>query len=96
MKGILTEAKENNYIPDNEFKLIFNDSMAYFYLPEVHKNPENHLGRPVISGNESLTEPISKYIDYFIRLGVMAGKAYLQDTTDVLNKIKEFNKIIPF
>jgi hypothetical protein len=54
-KGILTEAKENGYISDNEFNFIFNGSMTSFYLlPKVHMNLENPPGRPVISGNETL------------------------------------------
>jgi hypothetical protein len=96
LKGILTEAKENGYISDNEFKFIFNGSprMASFYfLPKVHKNLEKPPGRPVISSNESLTDPISKCIDYFIKPFLTSIPAYLQDTTDVLNKMKELNNI---
>ena len=45
------------------------------------------------SGNESLPEPISKYIDYFIKPFLTSLPVYLQDTTDGLNKIKELNNI---
>jgi hypothetical protein len=48
--------------------MISNFSLASFYLlSKVHKNLENPPDRPVISGSESLTEHISKYIDYFIK-----------------------------
>lgn len=46
----------------------------------------------MISGNESLTEPVSKYIDYFVKPCVSSLSAYVQDTTDVL-KIKELQKV---
>lgn len=36
-------------------------------LPKIHKSVKNPTGRPVISGSESPTEPVSKYIDYFIK-----------------------------
>lgn len=41
----------------------------------------------MISGNESLTEPVSKYIDYFVQPCVSSLPAYVQDTTDVLQKV---------
>lgn len=70
--------------------------MASFYLlPKIHKCVDNPPGRPVISGNESLTEPVSKYIDYFIKPFLPSLPAYIQDTTDVLNKIKELQNIGP-
>ncbi len=62
-------------------------------LPKIHKNLENPSGRPVISGNGSLPEPVSKYIDYFIKPFLQALPAYIQDTTDVLRKIQELNNM---
>lgn len=41
----------------------------------------------MISGIESLTEPVSKYIDYFVQPCVSSLPAYVQDTTDVLQKV---------
>lgn len=42
--------------------------MASFYmLLKMHKCVVNLPGRPVISGYDSLTEPVSKCIDYYIK-----------------------------
>lgn len=94
LKLLLYKAKEDNLISEPELKFLFhsNPRLASFYLlPKVHKNLTNPPGRPVISGNESLTEPISKYVDFFIKPLLPTLPAYIQDTTEVLSKIKENN-----
>lgn len=96
LKTILTEAKENDWISDGECKFLFKEhpKLASFYLlPKIHKNLENPPGRPVISGIDSLTEPVSKYIDYFIKPILPQLPAYIQDTTAVLKKIQELGNI---
>lgn len=67
---LLLWAKENGWISEPELKFLHNKNpqMPSFYmLPKIHKCVKNPPGRPVISGNDSLTEPVSKYIDYFIK-----------------------------
>lgn len=86
---MLHQAKASGWISDPELRFLFNENprMASFYmLPKIHKCLENSPGRPVISGNESLTEAVSKYIDHFIKPFLPSLPAYIQDTTDVLNK----------
>ena len=54
----------------------------------IHKEPfDNPPGRPIISGIGTLTEPASKYIDSFIKPYVQQLPSFIEDTTDVLNKI---------
>ncbi len=57
-------------------------------LPKMHKTLETPPGRPIISGNGSITEPASIFVDYFIKLMVSELPSYIQDTTHVLNIIK--------
>lgn len=95
---MLLQAVEDNLISTQEFDFLFkpNPRMATFYLlPKVHKDMINPPGRPVISGNETLMEPISKYVDYFIKPLLPTLPAYIQDTTDVLCKIDEHKFIGP-
>lgn len=40
---------------------------SFYMLPKIHKNLENPPGRPIISGNESLTEPASEFVDFFLK-----------------------------
>ena len=88
---LLTKAKESGWISDNEFKYLLVESpmMASFYmLPKIHKQPfDNPPGRPIISGNGTLTEPASKFIDFYIKPFVKTLPSFIEDTTDVLNKL---------
>lgn len=98
LEELLTTAKNENLITEQEFKFLFNPNprMPSFYMfPKIHKNLTDPPGRPVISGNDSLTESISKYVDFFIKPLLPSLQAYIQDTTDVLTKIQEHKNIGP-
>ena len=88
---LLAKAREAQWISDNEFNFLCveHPMLASFYLlPKIHKEPfDNPPGRPIISGIGTLTEPASKFIDSFIKPYVQQLPSYLEDTTDVLNKI---------
>lgn len=62
-------------------------------VPKIQKDLVNPIRRPIISGNGSIAEPISKYIDFFIKPFVMELPSYIQDTTQVLKKIQTINNI---
>lgn len=63
---LLTHARNSEWITDSEMKYmtVEHPSVATFYLlPKVHKPPfDNPPGRPIISGNGTLTEPASKFV----------------------------------
>lgn len=58
-----------------------------YLLPKVHKNPKIPPGRPIISGNGSLTEKLGRYIDFQLKGLVECLPSYTRDTTDLLCKI---------
>ncbi len=62
-------------------------------LPKIHKDLLNPPVRPIISGNDTVVEPASKFIDYFIKPIVSSLPAFLQDTTYVLKKLDEIGNI---
>lgn len=37
-----------------------------YYLPKIHKKPVCPLGRPIISGMDSVTSRVGKYIDFYL------------------------------
>lgn len=87
LRAILSKAKDSNWISDKEFSFLMNENpqMPCFYmLPKIHKNLEHPEGRPIISGNGSLTEPSSQFVDYFIKPLVRDLPSFIEDTTDVL------------
>ena len=93
---LLTHAKNEDWITQHEYDFLLCKQPripAFYLLPKVHKNPLNPPGRPIISGNESLTEPLSKFIDFHIKGFVSTLPSFIQDSTQVLNKIKEIKNI---
>ena len=65
----------------------------FYFLPKIHKagNP----GRPIISGNGTATEKISKFVDLLIQPLVASLPSYVQDTTDFIHKIGVIKDLPP-
>ncbi len=83
LKTMLDAALEKEWITDKEYHFLFPDNprLATFYLlPKIHKNLNSPPGRPIISVIDAITEPASKYIDFFLKPLTSSLKAYLQDT----------------
>lgn len=72
-----------------------------YTLPKIHKNPTTEWfvpnkipkGRPIISDCGSESYAVSEYIDYFLLPLSCQHNAYLKDTNDFVNKIR--NLIVP-
>ncbi|XP_075455216.1 uncharacterized protein LOC142494668 [Ascaphus truei] len=63
-------------------------TIATFYtLPKIHKNQERPPGRPIVSGNNNLTENTSRYLDRILRPFVLALPSYIKDTKDTLLRL---------
>ena len=57
----------------------------------IEKSRDNRIippGRPIVSSVDSLTEPMSKFVDEKLQAYLPKIKSYTKDTTDFLNKIK--------
>ena len=68
--------------------------MARFYqIFKVHK-PHSGIppGRPIISGCNSLTQQISRFLDFHLKPLVQNLPSYLQDTLDFLRQVEELNR----
>ena len=68
--------------------------MARFYqIFKVHK-PHSGIppGRPIISGCNSLTQQISRFLDFHLKPLVQNLPSYLQDTPDFLRQVEELNR----
>ncbi|CAH2222023.1 Hypothetical predicted protein, partial [Pelobates cultripes] len=67
LKSIITPALDNRIITQDEFKFILPHLMptiaTLYCLPKVHKNINKPSGRPIVSGNGSITERSSKYLE---------------------------------
>ncbi|XP_073443832.1 uncharacterized protein [Dendrobates tinctorius] len=58
---------------------------TFYMLPKIHKfgNP----GRPIISCVGTLTKQVSGWVEGILKLLVKDTSSYIQDTTDLLNKL---------
>ena len=81
-------------LPKNQIFLVKVDPVTpYFYmLPKIHKGLTPPPGRPIVSGINSVLEPLSQFCNFFLRTLVQQARSYLQDTKDVLNLIKIINE----
>lgn len=51
-----------------------------YCLPKIHKDLKIPPGHPIISGNGSITENLSKFIDSYLRPFVTNLPSYIKDT----------------
>ncbi len=69
--SFLNQAKDEGWISVYELVFLqceYPTTPTFSLLPKVHKEPkDNPLGQPIISANNSLTEPASQQIDHFIK-----------------------------
>lgn len=69
-----------------------NPKLACLYLLlKIHKNIKNPPGRPIVSGNGG--EPLSKYVDSFLKPLVVLLPSYDRDTSDILRKISNIHLV---
>ena len=95
--SVLEVAKTNKWITQQEQKAMDPSECGvgkFYQLSKVHKDfPEGSIppGRPIISGNGSITEQISRFVDHHTRDIVKHLPTYLEDTRDFLNMCEELN-----
>lgn len=62
---------------------------AVFYtVPKIHKNLNRPPGRPIVSTRGTVLEPLSTYIDSYLRPLLSRTPSFLRDTTDFLRVLK--------
>ncbi len=69
-----------------------------YLLPKIHKSTfskENPVSRPIMSANGCPTEKISQFVDHFLNPTMLRIPAYIRDTTDFLNNIRDFKNLPP-
>lgn len=77
--GILNKKEKEHLVPlAPRLPIIYS-------LPKVHKTLSNPPGRPIISGIDSITSRIGKYIDFYLQPLVMGTPSFLRDTKHVIN-----------
>lgn len=86
--SLLSLGKEEGWICDNEYRFILNMHPvlpAIYGLQKVHKSMSNPPMRPIVSSLGSLLEPLSKYVDFFLKPMVQKQRSYLKDTAHIIS-----------
>ena len=63
----------------------------FYLLPKIHK--KGCPGRPVISGCNTPTEKISRFVDHHLRPLVPEINSYIKDTNDFIRKLMEIDTL---
>ena len=64
-----------------------------YLLSKIHKRLNDAAGRPVNSNWGPPTEKISEFLDHHLQPIMRAGKSYLKDTGEFLEKFKNLGNI---
>ena len=62
-------------------------------LLKILKRSNDVPGRPVISNSGTRTEKLSEFLDHYLQPIMKAGKSYIKDTDDFLEKVKNLGNI---
>lgn len=91
IQTVLLEATNLGYITETTAKTLNKQQFRtpiFYTLPKIHKPGFPPPGRPIISGCDSLLDPLSKYLDYYLQPLVLLIPSYLKDTQDLIQKVE--------
>jgi hypothetical protein len=66
----------------------------FYTLPKIHKLGNPPPGRPIVSGNGTVTEVISSFADNFLKPLVPTLPSYIQDSTHFLKILESLKSIV--
>lgn len=66
-------------------------TQTFYALPKIHKSIKNPPGRPIVSGNGSLTEKASQYIDLHLQNHVKNLPSYVRDSSYLLSLLHDIS-----
>lgn len=98
IKRVVDNAKKTGSISNSDHRFLLRNSstMPSFYtLPKIHKNISPCPGRPIVSGNGSLLEPLSQFVDYHIKSFVQSLPSYIRDSSDLITKLRSLDLDLP-
>lgn len=96
IKKILDEMLTRDEIDKKCHAYLHNENprTANFYmLIKIHKGTNPPPGRPIISANNSPTERISAFVDFFLQPGIPKLKSFVKDTTHFLQKLSTIDRL---
>nr|XP_033798820.1 DNA (cytosine-5)-methyltransferase 3-like [Geotrypetes seraphini] len=93
---ILLQALEQGIITDREYRFLHQNYPTIpviYFVPKIHKHLSKPPGRPIVSGIGSVLEPLSDFVDFYLKPLVSGAKSYVKDTTSMLIWLQEPHQI---
>lgn len=101
IRNILLDMLNEKFITKDQFNYLSGPTdirqRIFYLLPKIHKKTESWPqkdrmpeGRPIVSDVNSETYRVSEYIDYYINHLGINHEAYIKNTYDFINKIRNF------
>ena len=69
--------------------------VRFYKLPKIHKNKDNHPGRPIVSATSHPTEHISQFENAQLNPLVPKLPSYIKDTTHFPRKLDDLKELPP-
>lgn len=94
IQTVLIEILNHGYISENVMKALTKQEYRipiFYVLPKVHKPGFPPPSRSIISGFDSLLDPLLKYLDHFLQPLVTKIPTYLKDTQDLIRRIEDIS-----
>ncbi|XP_068099729.1 uncharacterized protein [Hyperolius riggenbachi] len=96
LHGLLDLAISNRWISDKEYEYLlpkFPQRPVIYGLPKVHKGTAPLKFRPIISGTDSVTQPLARFVDFHLQPLVQSLPAYLKDTGHFLQRLTAIEEV---
>ena len=87
---------EQEEITEDTYDYLANDlprTPLLYTQPKIHKGVLPPPCRPIVSGNDSPSERISQFVDWFLKPIVPTIPSYIKDTTDFIRRIENLPNI---
>ena len=99
---LLLELKTSKHITTTAFEYLHSaekpKSRNWYCLPKIHKNPATWLdpyitpkGRPITSDCGSVSNAITKWIDFYLQPIRTLHPSFIRDSYDMIEKLKQLN-----
>lgn len=62
----------------------------FHHIPKIHKSTTNPPGRPIVAAMDSITSPISQYIDQFLQPLAQKLPSYIRDGVHLLEQLAHY------
>lgn len=87
MAGIIDKHLQKYLIVENP------TTPVIYVLPKIHKDANHPPGRPIVSGCNSIFNPIAIFLDKILQKFAGGAKSYIKNTPDFLRKLQTIEDV---